>query len=289
MSYLPRGSRGCTFQMRFTMTKEEYRSILGRLPIKSPTPEDMSMLCPHLKPEDAVKAFTKGIGYVACPPLVVRDSFQIISYRKEWMETVKVSRVKDDVEDASVSGVKNHPARLEWSYAGRSSSTYLNMDEAMKFAEDNWGDQLILDTWKSVVEIYVQDPTDLVNDRYHTDYPRTKAILRLMLGRDFNTIINDHTKPCSELLDDAIVAMTLDEVEWHEYKGGRGGYTEFNCANCGAGLSLTGCPGCGHRFGDDQFRCGWYTPLSRKMIAFLQASGHHFPVDPEIALSKERK
>ena len=284
------------------MTSKEYRSILGQLPIKSPTPQDMAKLCPHLTIEEAVKAFTTNSGYVACPPLRIRHGFQIVSYQKEWVEEIRVSRVKDGTEDASVTGTKNHPARLDWSYASRTPksyadgkshgdgfSCYKHKNKAMKFAEDNWGEELILDDWNSVVEFYVQDPTDLVNDKYHKDYPRTKAVLRVTLTRDLNEVINDHSKPESELFDEVISQITLDHIIWHEIKGAHSASTDFNCANCGAGLGLSLCSGCGHRFRDDHFRCGWNTPLSRKMVAFLRENGHEFKVDPEIAWKKERE
>ena len=59
------------------MKSQEYRSILGQLPIKSPTPQDMAMLCPHLTDEEAVEAFTTDSGYVACPPLRIRHGFHL--------------------------------------------------------------------------------------------------------------------------------------------------------------------------------------------------------------------
>ncbi len=283
------------------MKREKYRSILGQLPIKSPTPADMAKLCPHLTTEEAVKAFTTGSGYVACPSLLIRNSFQIVSFRKEEVGEITVSRVKDSVIDASITGKKNYPSMLSWAYAGRTLksyadgksqgdvfSSYKHMDKAMKFAEDNWGDQLVLDNWNCVMEIYIQDPTDLVNDVHHKNYPRTKTVLRFALSRDLNEIINDHSKPESELFDDAIVQMTIDHLISAETKGGRGGHTQFNCAHCGAGLSLTSCTGCGHRFKDDQLRCGWHTPLSQKMVAFLRENGRDFKIDPSIALEKEK-
>ncbi|MFY9457431.1 MAG: hypothetical protein WAP23_00660 [Candidatus Spechtbacterales bacterium] len=282
------------------MKREEYLSLLGRLPIKSPTPQDMATLCPHLTAEEAVKAFTTDSGYVACPPLRIRHGFQTLFYHKEWVEEIKVWGIVDGKETQTVTGIKNHPALLSWSYANRTPASYADgkshgdvfspckhMDRAMKFAEDNWGEELILDNWVSVVEFYIQDPTDLVNDRYHTDYPRTKAVLYVAMNRYLNEVINDRSKPKSELFDDSISEMTLDLAVWHEIKGGRGGFTNFNCAHCGAGLLLSSCAGCGHRFRDDKFRCGWYTPLSRRMVTFLREKGHEFTVDPEIAWTKE--
>jgi hypothetical protein len=280
------------------MRKEEYRAILSRLPLKSPTTQDMAMICPHLTPEKAVNAFSSGPGLVALPPLRVRHAFQIASYHAEWAEEVKVWREDNRV----VTGTKNHPAHVSYLCASRTYksyadgkthgdvfSKYAEMDKAMKFAEDNWGDELILDNWVDIIQTYIQDPTDLVNDKHHRDAPRTKAALSFTLNRDLYKLINDHSKPRSELYDDAIMEMTIDHAVYNELKGGRGDFTHFNCAHCGHGLGLSGCNGCGHRFRDDQARTGMYTPLSRRMVAFLRANGHEFKVDPELAWKNERK
>lgn len=279
------------------MKKDEYRSLLGQLPIKNPTADDMVRMCPHLTEDQAVDAFMTGSGYVACPSLHIRHAYQVLSYHKEWVEEIKVRREDTQV----ITGRKNHPARLEWAFGSRTLASYADgkphgdvfgetkhREEAMRFANENWGNELILDDWVSVVNFIIQDPTDLVNDRYHTDSPRTKAVLYVALNRDLNEIINDRSKPESELFDEAISQMTLDRKIWSEIKGGRGGYTDYNCAHCGSGLSLSCCTGCGHRFHDDQFRSGWSTPLSRKMVAFLREHGHDFKIDPEIAWTRER-
>lgn len=280
------------------MERQEYREILGRLPIESPTPEDMAMVCPHLTQEQAVKAFTEGdSNYVACSPLRVRSAFQIVSLRKPWTEEIKVWRGDTQV----ITGTKEHPARLDWSYTGRTRASYADgqshgsvfrdyahIAEAIKFAEDNWDDELILDDWASAVTFYIQDPSELVNSKYLHDAPKTKAVLYVTLNRDLNETINDHSRPESELFDEAIVEMTADLAVWHELKGGRGGFTNFNCAYCGSGLGLSGCNGCGYKFRDDHSRCGWDTPLSRKMVEFLQENGLTFKKDPEIAWEQEQ-
>lgn len=282
------------------MNAQEYRSILGQLPIKSPTPVDMALVCPHLTKEEAVIAFTTGKGYVACPPLRVRHGFQVLSYQNEWVEEIKDWKDIDGKQTRVVVGRKNHPARISSSFASRTRksyadkkshgdifSEYVHMGKAMKFAEDNWGNELVLDNWNCVVNFYIQDPTDLVNDRYHTDYPRTKAVLGVTLNRDLNKILNDNSKPESELFNDAVVQMAVDHFVLMELRGERGSYTMFNCAHCGGGLSLNRCNGCGFRFRDDHCRCGWDTPLSQKMVEFLQQNGHHFTIDPKIAQEKE--
>ncbi|MFA6429931.1 MAG: hypothetical protein WCV84_05565 [Patescibacteria group bacterium] len=274
------------------MERNAYRAQLARLPIKNPTPEDMAAMCPHLTREGAVKAF-KAEHCVACPPLRIRGGFQIVSCSEEWVEQI--------VRDGVVTGTKNHPATLDWAYSGRTPASYVyewphgdvfipyvHMDRAMKFAEDNWGEELILDTWVSAVECIIQDPTDLINDQYHRDDPRTKAVLGMALNRDTNAVNSDHSKPESALYDEIIAEMTLDHMVWSELKGGRGGGSRYNCAHCGAGLGLSSCSGCGHSFRDNQLRSGWSTPLSKKMVAFLREHGHVFAIDPEIAWTKEQ-
>lgn len=257
------------------MKREEYRSILKRLPIKSPTPQDMAMLCPHLTAEEAVKAFMPGSGYVACPPLLIRNSFHNLYFINDKIEWLSASRTYD-------SYINRVPR-------GGVFSSCKHMDKAMKFAEDNWGNELILDDWVSMVEFYIDDPTDLMNEDKCKGYPRTKIMLYVALNCNFDIVFNDHSKPASEILDNAISQMTSDPFEWDELRGGRTKCAQFNCAHCGAGLSLTVCPGCGHKFRDNYYRCGWPTPLSRKMVSFLRDKGHVFKVDPEIAQTKERQ
>lgn len=283
------------------MKSQKYHSILELLPIKNPTPKEMALVCPHLTEEEAVKAFTTSPGRVACPSLRVRHAFQIVSY------TVST---------------KDYPAELDRSYPERTPKSYSDgnlhrdifaekytyVDKAMNFADNNWGDELVLDDWISVAKFYIQDPTDLGNyywagglslDNFYTNdpkdssnnrfYPSTKAIFRVALNRDFNEIANDHSKPQSELFDEAVSQMALSHIIGSELIGNsRSEGSSFNCAYCGSALSFSFCSGCGHRFQDDQSRSVWHTPLSRKMVEFLRKNGHKFKVDPEIAWAREK-
>jgi len=279
------------------MLNQEYRAILSRLPIKNPSHKDMGMLCPHLTEEEAVRLFYTGEGIVACPPLRVRGAFQIVFYQHERVE--ELTEWRDGVK--VVVGKKNHPATLSYGGASRTINSYVHKkahtlcgvypatNEAIEFAEKNWGNNLVLDNWGDVGELFIQDPTDLVNDKHHTDQPRTKAVLYIALNRGVNDINRDCSKPESELLDAAIVEMSVDAFINDELIGDRGGFVDYYCANCGDGLSLSRCSGCGATFKDDGCRSGNSTPLSRKMVAFLRANGHKFKVDPEIAWSKEKQ
>lgn len=267
------------------ITREEYMTRLRRLPIKNPTPEDMAIVCPHLTPEQAVEAFTseEGNGYVACPPVLIKNGFQVVLFGEGWEDKV---------------WGKTYPPALRSAFASRTLKSYKDgkphgdvftksqyMDEAMVYAAKRWEDHLILDDWVSCINFYVQDPSDL-NERQS---PKTKAVVYVTTNRGWSDIINDHSKPESQMIDEALVIVTLDPFEGCEIKGGRGSYTESNCAYCGAGLGLTGCNGCGFSFSDDHMRCGWSTPLPSKIVALLEEHGHVFKKDPHEAWAKERE
>lgn len=265
------------------ISREDYIGRLGKLSIENPTPEDMALVCPHLTQEQAVAAFEpKGdnlSSYVACPPVRIRGAFQIVNFTKKF----------------TASDGKICPPHLSWAFASRTRESYKDkrshgdifhpykwMEEAISYAEEHWGDELVLDNWASHIAIYVQDPSDLTE----RETPKTKAVVYFTTDREWNDII-DRSKPKSEVINDNIVIATLNRLEGNELKGGRGSYTHFNCAYCSAGLGGSGCTECGHRFRDDHFRSGWYTPLPKKLVDLLEQSGHIFKRDPAIAQQRE--
>jgi len=283
-----------------TLSKEEYRKLFDRLPISNPTAKDMAMMCPHLTPEQAVKAFYDfgNSSYVALPPLRIRHAHQTISLKESFtIESFKWVGNKKIVTEG-----KKYPPQLIYSHASRTPASYadgkkhgdvfsttIHANEAMDYAEKNWGADLILDNWIDFVTVVIQDPSILISSKFRKDSPKTISILSLTLTKGVNDFNNDHSRPESELYDEYIAEMTTDHVVASELKGGRGGFTHYNCAYCGSGLGLSGCNVCGHKFRDDQSRCGWSTPLSRRQVAHLQEQGHIFKQDPKIALQKEKE
>ena len=131
---------------------------------------------------------------------------------------------------------------------------------------------------KSIVQIVLQDPTDLDSN----SSPKTKERLYLHLLRDWNELINDRSEPESNLINNSIEFISSDLENYQP------SYTEFSCAHCGAGLSLKKCNGCGNTFRDNYSRTGWDTPLSEKVVKFLQNNEHQFAIDPKIAQEQER-
>lgn len=255
------------------MTRNEYLENLRRLPIENPTAEDMASVCPHLTKEQALAAFRCDSGHVACPPLRIRGGHNVIAFYKDWKKPTLTHAFSGRTLKSYANGKKH----------GDIFTPSIYMEEAMLYAEDNWGDELIQDNWVDVIRFHIQDPTNLSKN----GSPMTTHTLMVTINRDWNELINDHSKPESQLLDDAIMEMSLDPLIMNELKGGRGGFTQYNCAFCGHGLGLSGCNCCHHNFRDDQFRCGWDTPLSSKMVKFLQANGHVFKMNPKIAWGRE--
>ena len=269
----------CTFKEVNSMKRQEYDDVLSRLPIENPTSEDMAIVCPHLTEKQAVAAFNNDKGYVACPSLRIRGGFQVVSFHKESDEQSPILMLSSVGRTSQFyEGDQSHDVFYKYKY----------MDEAMKFAENNWGDELILDTWEAVLQIYIQDPSKLVDVGFIENQPKQIAVLFVALNRSLKDIRKDHSYPESKLLDEAILEMTLDIKIGNEIKGERRGDIENNCAYCGYGLGLNLCRCCGHKFRDDKIRTGWGTPLSPKMVKFLQQNGHRFGQDPNIALNKER-
>ena len=160
----------------------------------------------------------------------------------------------------------------------------------------------MLDTWESFVSISLDDPKQLLSSKTKPSpmpyadggynglkaYPKTVGVLHFTTKREWNDVCNDHCKPRSEVIDADIVEVTLDHFVSAELRGGRGGYSRFNCARCGSGLGLRECSACKVRFDDDEYRCGGDTPLSRKMVQCCVQAGLSFETDPELAMKAER-
>lgn len=263
------------------MYLKKYIEMMERLrknPIINPTDDDMARLCPHLTKEQAVNAFRNDDcgsfddTYVACPGLRVRGAFQIVSYKP-------------------ASG--NKPDRLEWSYAGKITNVtvYPYMEEAVRYAEKNWDKYLINDDLAEIVRIEITDPVNLVKSEYHPGGAPTAAmIIMVALNRSTGKMFYDHSRPRSELFDEAIVEMSAIPVIMQELQEGYNYFRYFFCGFCGSGFEASYCPGCDHGFEGGYF--GGHESkmaLPSKLVRFARENGHVFKKDPKIALETEIK
>lgn len=265
------------------MKLEAYRETMKRLPITNATREDMEALCPHLTKEEVTAAFSGEYPRVACPPLRVRGAYRIVTFNRNV--EVRGKKFGDVLFDSGAG-------RTAASYADQTNLGYVDhpvpyMSEAMKFAEDNWGDQLILDNWIYTEQIILKDCAKLIEVGDRKGQPVCTGSLTICSNRSYNDINNDHRKPPSVLADEAIVEMAYGDYMHKELKGGRPGGWCYNCGNCGSGLNGGRCRICGDRFKTDESWCGSLMPLSKKMAEFLTANGHEFKKDLALAWKEE--
>lgn len=253
------------------MNRHAYQATLSRLPIAQPTPEDMAALCPHLTPEQAVEAFTQGEHYVCVPGMYVHGCVHVIYYSQERQNLTHAFTQR--LPESFVDG-----------RACRAPSTTLGLTEALRFARDNWGDNLLIDDWQSFMQFNLEDPTRLSE---HQD-PCFVGTLWVAFSDTMSRLYEQYERPRSETFDAAIVHMATNEFHRRELMGPRGQSVSFNCAHCGGGLMSDRCHGCKKTFRKRESRCGWRTPLSPKMVTFLRDQGHVFGIDPTVAQTQER-
>jgi len=156
------------------------------------------------------------------------------------------------------------------------------MAEAVAYAEEHWPEELILDDWKGVRNVLLDDLSKLNNlGRPHTMFTGV-----VTLSRDWNDLTDDDTKPLVELFDDAIGIFSTDQFISSELWGGRGGGSMYYCAHCGGCLGVKKCTACGMTFSDDGYRTGWGIPMPPKLIKQFRDRGHQFALDPERLLPR---
>lgn len=224
--------------------------------------DDFMQLFPHISKEEIPLLFFS-CRDIACPPVFVNDTVHILSLHYYIN--------KDRILRREFTAHQNDPMMSIYPYSYGKNAIY--------YARDHWGSALTQANWENVVRVFIKDPSD------HLLYgqPRLIAVLTIALNRNFIGILYDHSKPAVELIDESLVAITLNNIEGREILGDKGYDTAFNCSLCGSGLGLNSCPRCGHEFTDDILCHGRSVPLSRKMVAYLKKNGHHFTFDPEQA------
>ncbi len=258
------------------MNKSTYQNILAFLSTASKlsaTPDFVSQICPHLTLME-VKAILAKVGrtgrsyYLAMPPLLIDGVVGVVV-----------------IDPAGESNGAHFPARINFVFGqkvGVKSANYAK--RALSFARCHWGDTLVADEAKSYVSIFLQDPTKL--DAHLC--PTTTTLVHFTTNRDWNEILNDHSAPTSELINRSIMHVTTLRAVGMELENEHRHFrNDCCCAHCGAGLCLTRCSACNHSYKDDEFRCGWTTPLPEKIVDYLLQNGHQFAINPAVARQLE--
>lgn len=155
-----------------------------------------------------------------------------------------------------------------------------HMEEAVAFARKYWKKRLVVENWPGLVEYR------LINTKGDIWKDQVKATVGL--SRDVNDLINDHSKPLFELVDESVVIVTTDTHEMSEMKAYRGLHHGDTCKYCGGQLTWAACLGCGRQFNSSGM-IGGVTPMSPKIEKAFLDSGHVFEIDPSIAYEKARE
>lgn len=256
----------------FNADRKAYHDALRRLPIASPTFEDIQAVLPHLPAKQVgdilQRAKQEGQSdYYPAPPLRVKNSFHSIN--------IGTYKGQTTLEHAFAQRTVTSYADKKWH--GDIPHVPNDMEkEAMRYAASRWSASLVEDNWTDFLNLHLIDP-EVVTSRGLPEYSGT---IFATLKRDFNQVMNDHSLDSqfsnqrltsgqkeAMRLEGYLAEYTTDAFIGDELKGGRGGFSDWNCARCGGGMSLSACTGCGVKVKDDGFRSGWGTPLPPSLFS----------------------
>jgi hypothetical protein len=265
----------------------EYLNALSGLPCCGLGQLSVSALFPHLERKEVVAELLEGCGVVASPSIIMKNVVHLVSYDRN-SDTLKLLRTLA----LSRTGSED---RADVKYARR----------AAKFAIMHWGGRLILPPVKAVVAINLIDPgSSGIGEKINGN-----RILYVALSRDFQWIMYNTNRARHNLVEQFLVHQTVCSIEGRELMTcGQRGET-YNCELCGSPLEKYRCGNCGHSFahcpccqdsiGETCFKCQCEVleaehgfslgPLGKKLVKYLEARGHIFAVDPDIARDREWK
>ncbi len=239
-------------------------------------PDQIAHLCPHLEAEVATQALnTKGM--LALPPCAINHGHHVLWREQSWQQEDDVWIVNPaGTLERKVVKATTHPAQLKLGFPSRlatSAPTYPHATEAVKFAEQNWGQRLVTDTWQEVLYLVILNPNG-----------HTAEIVYLALNDRWDSLTK--VKPVSQALDAAIVKITCDPIIGAEFRGARTSRVAYACGRCGAGLTSNVCPICYTHY---EVRGTFPATLPPKVVAALAALGHAFSVDPQVTWQAEQR
>lgn len=224
--------------------RDAYLAAMRRLPIKSPSVRDMQAVMPHLN-HGRVQAIDRGkktsqFGqYVKVPPVRVKGFYHVVCVTE---------------------------TELYHAFSGASTKPDSEAEDAMTYAMDMWGDLLVEDTWTAFVNFILVDPVKTTE----SGFPSNTGIIQASTRCSLDAALNDHS---GETLEAQLGEYTSCQIVGKEIKNGRGGFSVWICARCGAGMGLTECTGCGVEVKDDGWRCGGRATLSPSLLQAAHEAG----------------
>lgn len=235
---------------------------------------DIQQFCPHLKEEQIKNLIDRALEknmYFAVPAVLVKNSYHVLSLESRCVgQATKVyyaftRRTKESYADQK-------PHRDVFSPRKQFSK------EAIEYAEAHWSDSLILDSWESYGELFLDDPTDLhklEDGKLKEGTPRTKAVIYWTTKRTWNEIVNDHSEKLSVVWNRSLAYFSQNVLEGNELQGGRSKSIGVYCSRCGEGLSITACKVCKAAFKDTWSKpdCSSAGNLPEAFVPSLKAKG----------------
>jgi len=245
----------------------------------------LASVAPHLC-EEEVRSILERVGkgedvWVAAPPLRVNWSYIALCASSEKPGQFTPRPIPSHL--MLVDSVRQQRSYADGVPKGDPHVSSLFEGRAIAYAQQHWGDQLILDTWSSHVSVDFMDCCDV--DEH--GYPKEVDLAFFVTAADLASLAREGSP---QHLNDSIVEVTTCLLAGlHELDGGPRLYDRssgsgyhfrcYACSRCGSVLEPEGCPGCRVRFTRKDLALFANQPLRslpQKVIECLLAKGHNF-------------
>jgi hypothetical protein len=258
------------------VTRQEYIELLrNHQGIDDPSVAQIELLCPHLTYDQIMELLgdaTRPVRF-PLPPVVLQRCYQLAYYvpgnlpvfQSAWTVLEPRPTAEACVDPAMARDI---PPALP--YAA----------EAMAYAERFWGDDLVRIDWVDhrCIKLVEPPPAPPLNGKPGRGV--VTCTLYFTLTRSYDELMDDPGGPEVDAWDEAIQHIVSDDFVGDELCFGDLKGVDYNCARCGAAVGFDRCRGCEVRMLNDDARPVWKVPLPPKLVAYLQAAGHDFALDP---------
>lgn len=250
-----------SYKKEFLMDRKECHEFLKRLPVEVSFSEMKRLIRKMFSYLPSRQMYELlGEGFIAYPPIFIPGTVHVLRYRDGRLSQSHMMCVNQCQEESP------------WSQ---------HVLAVMKFARQNWRDQMFLKDWKDVIVFNVMDSI--------LGMPTTTKVVWGAMLTAWRDIVKSHARPQSRMINQTLSYITVDPVMGDEMGAWGHKIQMYCCAKCGGGLLTDRCSGCGLEFESGEVLVGRETPLPERVVGVLCAHGECFPISPRIAREKERE